>query len=54
MVPKVICKMLFSHIPFLVVLRILHFTYFNLNVYGADSVTGISWEMIKYAFASFP
>lgn len=35
--------MLFSHIPFLSILRILHFTYIDLNVYSADSVTGITW-----------
>lgn len=37
---QVIFKLLFSHILFLAVLRILH--YVDLNACSADSVTGIT------------
>lgn len=43
MVQKVIFKLLFSHISFLAILRILRFTYFGLNVYSADSMTAFPW-----------
>lgn len=43
MAPRVTVKLLFSHMPFLAVLRILHFPYFDLNVYSTDSVAGITW-----------